>query len=76
MSQSPESESPNLQTPQKDELEQQSVRHSRDLFCQFTDKSEDICCIIAMAPAVALIIVEKKAPNRWAFLLFKVKSLR
>ena len=29
-----------------------------------------------MAPAVALLIVEKKAHNRWASLLFEVESLR
>ena len=33
-------------------------------------------CIIAMAPAIALLIVEKKAPNIRASLLFKVSSLR
>ena len=33
---------PLLSNAAKDELEQQSVRHSRDLFCQFTDKSEVI----------------------------------
>ena len=55
----------------KYELEQQSVCHSRDLLRQFTEKSEDICCIIAMAPAIDLLIVEKKVPNRWASLFFK-----
>ena len=29
-----------------------------------------------MAPVIALLIAEKKAPNRWASLLFKVESLR
>ena len=38
--------------------------------------SEVIYHKIAMAPAVALLIVEKKAQNKWASLLFKVESLR
>ena len=48
-------DNPNLQTS-KNELEQQPVCHNCDLFRQLTYKSKDICCLIATAPAFALLL--------------------